>query len=68
MDYPAIRKYYNDIPQDQQPQYFLDLVKKNKGDFQKITGHLKNLFSLLEKMEEFYNSKQLKHWIMTLVC
>jgi hypothetical protein len=55
--------YYNDIPKDQQPQYFLDLVKKNKEDFTKLTETLfeGSIFTSEEKMNEFFvDSKQLK--------
>ena len=58
-----LEMYYNDLPKDQQPKYFLDLVAKNKGDFTKLTEALfeKSIFSSEEKMEEFFiSSKQLK--------
>jgi len=58
-----LEMYYNDLPKDQQPQYFLDLVKKNKGDFTKLTEGLfeNSIFASEEKMNEFFvSSKQLK--------
>ncbi len=35
-----LEMYHNDIPEEQQPQYFKDLVKKYKGDFVKLTDKL----------------------------
>ena len=58
-----LEMYYNDLAKDQQPQYFLDLVSKKKGDFTAISEELfeKSIFSSEEKMEEFFvSSKQLK--------
>jgi len=58
-----LEMYYNDLAKDQQPQYLLDLVSKNKGDFAAIAEELfeKSIFSSEEKMNEFFvNSKQLK--------
>ena len=58
-----LKMYYNDVPKDQQPQYFLDLVSKNKEDFAKITDKIfdKTVFSTQEKMDDFFvSSKQLK--------
>ncbi len=58
-----LEMYYNDLPKEQQPQYFLDLVSKNKGDFAKLTESLfeKSAFSSQESMDEFFlSSKQLK--------
>ncbi|MFT4754208.1 MAG: hypothetical protein ACI9GM_000207 [Salibacteraceae bacterium] len=58
-----LEMYYTDLPKDQQPQYFLDLVDKNKGDFTKLTASLfeNSIFSSQEEMDEFFvNSKQLK--------
>ncbi len=58
-----LEMYYNDLAKDQQPQYFLDLVDKNKGDFTKLTATLfeKSIFASQEKMNEFFvSSKQLK--------
>ena len=58
-----LEMYYNDLPKDQQPKYFLDLVDKNKGDFTKLTATLfeKSVFASQEKMDEFFvSSKQLK--------
>lgn len=58
-----LEMYHSDVPQDQQPQYFLDLVKKNKGDFTAISEEIfdNSIFASAEKMEEFYtSSKQLK--------
>lgn len=55
--------YSNDVPKDQQPQYFKDLVAKNKGDFTKMSADLfeNSIFSSEEKMEDFFvSSKQLK--------
>ncbi|MGB0392096.1 MAG: S46 family peptidase, partial [Salibacteraceae bacterium] len=58
-----LEMYYNDVPKDQQPQYFIDLVSKNKGDFTKMAEGLfeKSIFASQEKMDEFFvSSKQLK--------
>ena len=58
-----LEMYYNDLPKDQQPQYFLDLVSKNKNDFTKLTEALfaKSIFASQETMDEFFlGSKQLK--------
>lgn len=32
--------YHSAIPQEQQPDYFIDLVKKNKGDFSKMVDKI----------------------------
>ncbi len=58
-----LEMYYNDLPKDQQPQYFLDLVDKNKGDFAALTADLfeNSIFTSEEKMNEFFvSTKQLK--------
>jgi hypothetical protein len=58
-----LEMYHKDLPQDQQPQYFLDLVKKFKGNFTALTEDLfaKSIFTSSEKMEEFFvSSKQQK--------
>lgn len=58
-----LEMYYNDVAQEQQPDYFIELVEKNKGDFDKISADLfeNSIFSSQEKMDEFFvSSKQLK--------
>ena len=58
-----LEMYYNDIDKEQHSQYFLDLVAKNKGDFNKLTETVfeGSIFSSEEKMNEFFvSNKQLK--------
>lgn len=58
-----LEMYYNDLPKEQQPEAFLDLVSKNKEDFNKITEEIfeNSIFASEEKMNEFIiGTKQLK--------
>lgn len=50
--------YYTEIPKSQQPEYFLNLVNKNKGDFNLITAHIfsKSIFASQQKMHAFLSS------------
>lgn len=57
-----LEMYYNDIPKDQQPKYFLDLVKKNKNDFTKLTEGIfkKSMLASPEKIDAFVNKATAK--------
>jgi hypothetical protein len=57
-----LKVYYNDIPKDKQPEYFLNLVKKNKENFDKIAAILfkKSLFASNEKVEAFLKKPSAK--------
>ncbi|MFT4523731.1 MAG: hypothetical protein ACI8ZN_002687 [Bacteroidia bacterium] len=50
-----LRHFYNDIPKSQQPDYFLGLVAKNKGDFDKIAAYLfkKSMFGDKARVTDF---------------
>lgn len=54
--------FYNDIPKDQQPEFFKDLVKKNKGDFNKLVDKLYagSIFVSEERFEAFLEDPDLK--------
>lgn len=55
--------YFNDVPKDQQPEDFKNLVAKNKEDFNKISEWIfeNSIFASEEKMNEFLiSNKQLK--------
>lgn len=57
-----LRTYHNDIPRDKQPQFFLDLIKKHKGDFDKLTAAVfkKSIFSSPEKLSAFLKKPKAK--------
>jgi hypothetical protein len=54
--------YFKNVPKEQQPQYFLQLVSKNKSDFAKLTAMLfsKSIFKSKEGTEAFLNNPNLK--------
>jgi len=51
----VLAMYSADVPEDQQPQFFKDMVKKNKGDFNKLAAGVfaKSNFTSEEKMNAF---------------
>lgn len=57
-----LEMYYNDVPKDQQPKLFLDLVKKNKNDFNKLTETLfkKSLIANQANLDEFLKKPSAK--------
>ncbi|PRY13665.1 dipeptidyl-peptidase 7 [Pontibacter ummariensis] len=53
-----MKNYYEDIPKDQQPAYFKDLVKKYKGNFEKLADYVYNNSFIVseQKTKEFLNN------------
>lgn len=51
----VLKMYYNDIPKEKQPELFKKLVKKNKGDFNKLADYIfnKSIFASKEKLDAF---------------
>ena len=58
----VLAMYSKDVPEDQQPQFFKDMVKKNKGDFNKLAAGVfaKSNFSSEEKMNAFLQKASVK--------
>ena len=58
----VLEMYSKDVPEDQQPQFFKDMVKKNKGDFDKLAAGVfeKSNFSSEEKMMAFLEKASVK--------
>ena len=54
--------YAKDVPEDQQPQFFKDMVKKSKGDFNKLAAAVfaKSNFTSEEKMNAFLQKASVK--------
>jgi hypothetical protein len=57
-----LKVYYTDIPQDKQPKYFLELVKKSKGNFDKIAEGVfkKSIFGSQASVDAFLNKPNSK--------
>ena len=58
----VLEMYSKDVPEDQQPKFFKDMVKKNKGDFDKLAAGVfeKSNFSSEEKMMAFLEKASVK--------
>ncbi|RMG81602.1 MAG: S46 family peptidase, partial [Bacteroidetes bacterium] len=54
--------YYNDLPKEQQPEYFRKLVEKNKSDFNKISEYLfaKSILDEQDKVMAFLDNPDAK--------
>ena len=57
-----LEMYHEDLPESQQPQYLIDLVHKNKHDFQRIADRIfdKSIFASEEGVNEFLEDPSLK--------
>ena len=54
--------YHEDVPQEQQPEYIIELVDKYDGDYQEIAEMVfeKSIFSSLENINAFLDKPKLK--------
>jgi hypothetical protein len=57
-----LQMYYENVPVDQQPVAFRELVEKNKGDFEKIGNNIfkKSLFADKSSVDAFIDKPSLK--------